>query len=365
VPALPTRREPRVSVVIVAARRADRLERCLAALARALGESAHPAEVVLVLNGADAGVRALAARTTGAVQVDAAVGLGFADGANLGVGAAAGELVLLLHDDAEPREGWLDPLVAFLDANPGAGAVAGAAYLPDGTPQLAGALLWSDATTSPSWGDGPARMPGGPLAVDYAGSASLLVRRAAWERAGGADPELHPAYYVDVDLSMRLRRAGYAVFCEPRSAILHHKSSSSSDRARVFASRRNRERFLAVWAEVLAGQAAPGDVAAGLAAAAARAARAAGAPPPPAGPLPAPDRRPPSAQRLLAGAAREIAFRSALAAALEEELAALEARVAILDDTAVRSYRDAAEAVAAHERVFAELQALRARLGDQ
>ena len=36
---------PRVSVVIVAARRADRLEGCLAALARALEESAYPAEV--------------------------------------------------------------------------------------------------------------------------------------------------------------------------------------------------------------------------------------------------------------------------------------------------------------------------------
>jgi len=106
---------PRVSVVIVAARRADRLEGCLAALARALDESAHPAEVVIVLNGADAEVRGLAARTTGAVLVDAAVGLGFADGANLGVAASAGELVLLLHDDAEPRAGWLDPLVAILD----------------------------------------------------------------------------------------------------------------------------------------------------------------------------------------------------------------------------------------------------------
>jgi hypothetical protein len=207
-------------------------------------------------------------------------------------------------------------------------------------------------------------MPDGPLAVDYAGSASLLVRRTAWDRAGGADPELHPAYYVDVDVSMRLRRAGYAVFCEPRSAILHHKSSSSSDRARVFASRRNRERFLGLWADVLAGQAAPGDAATGLAAAARRAAAAAAAPPTP-GPLPAPDRVPPAPERLLAGAAREIAFRTALAASLEEELAALEARVAILDETAVRSHRDAVEAVTAHERVFAELQALRARLGDQ
>jgi GT2 family glycosyltransferase len=349
-------------VVIVAARRADRLARCLDALAAALAAASHPAEVVLVLNGADGDVRSLAAATTGVVALDAAVGLGFADGANLGVEAAAGELVLLLHDDAEPRADWLDPLVAFLDATPAAGAVASAAYLPDGTPQLAGALLWADGTTSPSWGDGPPRMPSAPLAVDYAGSASLLVRRSAWVRAGGADPELHPAYYVDVDLSLRLRRAGYAVFCEPRSAVVHHKSSSSSSRARVFASARNRERLQAVWADLLAGQARRGDVAAARAAAAAR--TAALAPPEPV-PVPAPDRRPPAPERLLAGARREAAFRTALAAALEAELDALEARVAVLDETAVRSHADAVRAVEAHERVFAELQALRARLGDQ
>ena len=60
--------------------------------------------------------------------------------------------MLLLHDDAEPRAGWLDPLVAFLDSEPRRGSpYASAAYLADGTPQLArGALLWSDATTSPS-----------------------------------------------------------------------------------------------------------------------------------------------------------------------------------------------------------------------
>ena len=66
--------------------------------------------------------------------------------------------------------------------------------------------------------------------------------------------------------------------------------------ARVFASARNRARLQAMWAEVLTGQAAPGDVDAALAAAAARAA--AVAPPAPV-PVTAPDRRPPAAGRLL------------------------------------------------------------------
>jgi hypothetical protein len=173
-----------------------------------------------VLNGADDAVRALvaggdeaaAARgahadpVAGATIVDAPITLGFADGANLGVESAAGELVLLFHHDAEPHPGWLEPLVELLDTRPEAGAAGGLMLLPDGTPKTAGALLWNDGTTSPSWGAGEPRLPEGPIAVDYAASASLLVRRAAWQLAGGADPELHPAYYVDVDLALRLRR---------------------------------------------------------------------------------------------------------------------------------------------------------------
>ena len=81
-----------MSVVIVAARRADRLAGCLSALRSRLAETAIPTEVVLVLNGADDEVRALAAGERGVVIADAAVTLGFADGANLGVEAAAGEL---------------------------------------------------------------------------------------------------------------------------------------------------------------------------------------------------------------------------------------------------------------------------------
>jgi hypothetical protein len=231
--------------------------------------------------------------------------------------------------------------------------------LPDGTPQIAGALLWSDGTTAPSWGDGEPHVPDGPIAVDYAGSASLLVRRAAWQRIGGADPELHPAYYVDVDLALRLRQAGFAVYCEPRSRILHHKSSSTRRWARELATARNRERMLARWGAVIAGQAAPGDAVAGLEAAAARAAAATAAPPalPPPGPArPAP----PSADRLLAGARREIAFRTALNTHMEAELTAFEERVKVLDETALRSHADTVEAVRAYEALHAEVERLRA-----
>jgi hypothetical protein len=221
---------------------------------------------------------------------------------------------------------------------------------------MAGALLWNDGTTGPSWGAGEPRVPDGPIAVDYAGSASLLVRRAAWQLVGGADPELHPAYYVDVDLMLRLREAGFAVYCEPRSRILHHKSSSTTRWARELATVRNRERFLMRGGPLVQRQAAPGDAAAGLRAAAERASAAASiALPPPAPPAPAP----PSPERLLAGARREVAFRTALNAHMEAELAALAERVKRLDETAVRSHADAVQAVRAYEQLHAEMERLR------
>jgi GT2 family glycosyltransferase len=44
--------------------------------------------------------------------------------------------------------------------------------------------------------------------------------------AAGAFPEEFGAYFDDIDLSFRLRSAGYQIWYEPRCRILHHGSAS-------------------------------------------------------------------------------------------------------------------------------------------
>lgn len=238
---------PRVSVVIVSAQQPDRLLSCLADVARCSPPDVA-VEVVVVLNAADQAMRdALEREVRGIEIVSSQVPLGFAGGINLGARSCRGELLHILHDDAQVSKGWLDGLIAALDEHQHAGSVGSLLVKRDGTLQTAGHLLWRDGRTErPPPGSLPDPADGLAYAVDYCASASLLVRRQAWEAIGGADEDFHPAYYVDVDLAMALRDAGYVVLCAPASRVVVHASGGSMRVAlRTFASERNRARFIA------------------------------------------------------------------------------------------------------------------------
>jgi O-antigen biosynthesis protein len=178
---------------------------------------------------------------TGANITSSVVNLGFARAANRGRSLACGELLLILHDDAEVEAGWMEPLVETADAHPEAGAVGGKVLHPHGRLQNAGMILWRGGYTSPPWtGEAPPPDSFDRLrAVDYCGTSSLL------------EEKLYPLYYVDVDLSMALRKLGFVVLYQPASRIRHHQGGSRNLRYRVFASKRNRLVFMDKWANAL------------------------------------------------------------------------------------------------------------------
>lgn len=253
--------DPKVSLVVVATRNADRLARCLDGVARE-APTGVALEVLVVLNAAEACVESMAKDLGERVRtVRSEVPLGFAGGVNLGVRHARGELLHILHDDAEVEAGWLDPLIAAVDDRPEVGAAGSLVLNPSGEFQTAGAILWRDGRTAPLSERmvAEAVSRGEAYPVDYCASASLLVRRDALELAGGLDERFHPAYYVDVDLAMALRHHGYLTVCEPRSRVRHARGGSSRETFRVFVSERNRELFSAKWADDLPRQAPYGD----------------------------------------------------------------------------------------------------------
>jgi GT2 family glycosyltransferase len=245
---LPSSREPRVSILIVTARQPRLLARCLESLARC--GSAVPFEVIVMLNDALPEVETLVReRVSGATVIASPVPLGLAGGSNRARAAARGELLVLFHDDAEAEPGWLDELVATIDAHPEAGAVGSRMLHPDGNPQSLGSVLWSDGSAWPL-GSGPGSLlPASETtaAADYCGSSSLLVRASTWDAIGGADERFYPAYYVDVDLCLGIWTLGQAVLCAPASRVRHHKSASTEARFREFLFRRNQVLLREKW----------------------------------------------------------------------------------------------------------------------
>ncbi len=236
---------PAVSVIIPTVSQADHLAACLAALQQAHPVGADAPEVVVVLNGALPAVRDVARGVPGIRVVESAVNRGFAGGCRLGVRASRAPVLAFLNDDVCVTQGWLDPLLETLAERPRAGAVGPRVLGSDGLVQELGSVVWRDGTTRPL---GRGQLPTA-LAwrwrhrVDYCSACALVVRRAAWDAVGGFDEAFHPAYYEDVDFCLGLEAAGYEVWVDPRSDVLHAESSSSTSTFKQFLFARHHARL--------------------------------------------------------------------------------------------------------------------------
>jgi GT2 family glycosyltransferase len=156
---------------------------------------------------------------------------GFAYAANAGLRAATSPLVELLNDDTEVTAGWAEAATALFKNR----RVAAVAPLVLQWPGLAAPVPRIDSAGDHYYFAGIARkrLHGKPLEqadltrrrVLGASASSAFYRRDAVLAVGGL-PESFGAYFEDVDLALRLNRAGYQALFEPASQVLHHVGAS-------------------------------------------------------------------------------------------------------------------------------------------
>ena len=227
---------PDISVAVVSYNTRDLLRGCLQALLARQAEGEARLEIIVADNGSSDGSPDMVRAEFPAVRVvETGENLGFGRANNAALAEAAGRYLCLVNSDAEVLPGALAQTLAYLEAHPDAGLVGGQLLWLDGRPQtswggdptLAGVLaeqtFWG--AWRPAAKEGPA--PAAIRDVEQICGAFMLIRRAAWQQIGGFDPAYF-MYNEDVDLNLRLRRAGWRVVFLPSARITHHLGASSS-----------------------------------------------------------------------------------------------------------------------------------------
>lgn len=208
---------PLVSIVIPVKDRAEELVRCLRSLEQ-LDYPRERREIIVVDDGSSDGSAAVASRFGCRLVATDAPGSGPAAARNRGVSLARGEILAFIDSDCTASPGWLNELVGGF-SDPALAAVGG---LVDGMRDAGSLDRYEAVMSSLTLGTRPLTGAAGDDTF-YLPSCNLLVRTKAFRSVDGFCPEMHVG--EDVDLSWRLRDAGWRISYLPAGRIWHEHRS--------------------------------------------------------------------------------------------------------------------------------------------
>lgn len=232
-----------LSLVIVSFQVRDLLERCLASLTRRM--IPPTVEIIVVDNAStDGSVAMVHEKFPSAVLIENKENLGFSRANNQGLKIAQGRYWMLLNPDTEIEPNGADPLqqlVSFMDEHPRAGVCGPGLFDSDGSRQHSAfrfpslAQIYMDLYPV-NWRLRESRLNGRypkawyergePFQIDHPLGAALLVRPAAVKQVGLLDEDYF-IYAEEVDWCIRIKRAGWQIWCVPSARIIHHEARST------------------------------------------------------------------------------------------------------------------------------------------
>jgi GT2 family glycosyltransferase len=150
---------------------------------------------------------------------------------NFGVKEAKGEYLLFLNNDMEIiTPDFMEKMVSNLQ-RPQIGAVGAKLYYPDNTVQHAGIIIGIGGIAGHAF-LGLARGRSGYLHkaslqmnVSAVTAACMMMKKEVFEEVGGFEEELSVAFN-DVDLCLRIGKAGYKIVYNPHVELYHYESKS-------------------------------------------------------------------------------------------------------------------------------------------
>jgi GT2 family glycosyltransferase len=212
-------------------------------------------EIIVIDNGStDGSVSAFRERFPGITIIENGRNLGYAEGFNAGMQYAAEkgfDYFLILNNDTVIDPNALHELVKVAETDSSIGFVSGKVYLYDepNRLQIAGRLNHPILLVGDAVGSG--ELDHGQYdemrEYDFLDDIYWLVRREAFEKTGGYDPNFF-LYYEEADWCVRARKAGYGLVYAPRAKLWHKDMGSQGGKiGPTFVYNYTRNEILFIW----------------------------------------------------------------------------------------------------------------------
>ena len=218
----------RTTALVVSYNRADLLRKAIEALERS--KDRETIEILVVDNGSTDGSAQLEVDFPNARFIRMPRNFGLTKALNVGLRSAAGEFILLLHEDTEVAFETVSMLAGILENQSDAGAACPLLVTAGGeaAPQIS--QLPMPGRTEIEWlAADPA---GGERAVEYTRGAAIMIRSLSLRAMGKLD-ERYGTYGSDVEICFQVRRAGKRILLAPGTHVVHHGRPELDARTRA------------------------------------------------------------------------------------------------------------------------------------
>lgn len=170
--------------------------------------------------------------------------LGYVKGNNVGLKMAIGRYSLILNSDTIIYDNALELMVRFLDAHPEVGVSSSKILNPDGSdqgvvrnfPSVMNGIFGRRSFMSRLWPNNKwyrhymlSRNVDSEEAfeTEILSACAMFLRTDLAQELEGLN-EKYKFYWVDSDYCIRVKRAGYKVYCYPKAKIMHYEGEGGS-----------------------------------------------------------------------------------------------------------------------------------------
>ena len=246
------------SIIIVTYNSAAFIQSCLESIYAAISEK--NTEVIIWDNAStDTTVKKIKKHFPQATIMASPTNDGFAAGVNGAAKQAANDILILLNPDTVVEKKWATALLSTFEEHRKVGAVnsktkiviegkeyiqnAGNYVFYDGHSRDRGAVITEKReqryeTDSEYYQK--------ETTVDAFSGVSVAIPRELFLSLGGFDEHFF-MYYEDTDFSLRLQKAGYSIWYQPKSELKHIHSASSEEWSPFFVFQTELNRLLFLW----------------------------------------------------------------------------------------------------------------------